>query len=129
MADIQTFFDYQKLPDKIKVDLFEKAFVGATFDEVLKFVHFSNVTVIHPTTPRTKNQLARCGLGRRDMEFFFNFLFKKGVRYILKVVVEEDGPLVHSDEAIKNSLNKITVEHLDWRKVDRKHCLLQMACC
>lgn len=96
MTDIQTFFDYQRLPDKIKTDLFEKAFVGATFDEVLNFVRFSNVTVIHPTTPRTKSQLARCGLGRQDMEFFFNFLYKKGVRYILKVVVEEGGPLVHS---------------------------------
>lgn len=117
---MQTFFDYHKCPDELKEDLFEKAFQATRFDEVLQFVHFTNVTVIRRQRPNSKNERSRGGFGRRDMEFFFNFLYKKGVRYILKVVVDESVQSVHSDEAIKNALDKITVEHLDWRKVDCK---------
>lgn len=116
--DVQIFFDYHQLPTLMKEDLFEKAFQATRFDEVLKFVHFTSVTVIRPPKPNSKNGRPKGGLGRQDMEFFFNFLYKKGVRHILKVVVEESGQSVHSDEAIKNSLDRITVEHLDWRKVD-----------
>lgn len=126
---MQTFFDYHKLPSELKEDLFEKAFQATKFDEILKFVHFTNVTVIRRQRPSSKNERPRGGLGRRDMEFFFNFLYKKGVRYILKVVVDEGDQSVHSDEAIKNALDRIVVEHLDWRKVDCKPQYLQKVLC
>lgn len=109
------------LPSELKEDLFEKAFQATKFDEVLKFVHFTNVTVIRRQKANSKNERQSGGLGRQDMEFFFNFLYKKGVRYILKVVVEEDGQSLHSDEAIKNSLDRMIVEHLDWRKIDCRY--------
>lgn len=118
---MQTFFDYHKLPSELKEDLFEKAFQATKFDDVLKFAHFTNVTVIRRQKASSRNQRPNGGCGRRDMEFFFDFLYKKGVRHILKVFVEESGQTVHSDESIKKALDRITVEHLDWRKVDRKH--------
>lgn len=121
MADIQTFFDYQQLPQEVKEGLFKQAFKITKFDEVLQFVHFTDVTVIRPLKANSRSQRSRGGVGRQDMEFFFEFLHQKGVRYILKVVVEENGPFVHSDEAIKNALDKMIVEHLDWRKVDCEH--------
>lgn len=117
------------LPSELKEDLFEKAFQVIKFDEVLQYVHFTNVTVIRRQKPNSKNDRPRGGLGRRDMEFFFNFLHKKGVRYILKLVVEEGVRSVHSDEAIKNSLDRIIVEHLDWRKVDCRHRYPDMIIC
>lgn len=118
---MQLFFDYHMLPAELKEDLFVKAFEATKFDEFLNFVHFTNVTVTRHQRPNSKNQRPKAGSGRRDMEFFFNFLYKKGVRHILKVSIEESGQSVHSDEAIKNALDRITVEHLDWQKVDRRH--------
>jgi hypothetical protein len=54
------------------------------------------------------------------MEFFFDWLYNKGVRHILKLTVEENGGAVHSDEAIKTALDRVVIEHLDWQKVDSK---------
>jgi hypothetical protein len=127
VTDVQIFFDYDKLPSQIKKDITEKAFHATKFDEVLKFVHFPYVTVIRPQGPKSKNERLSGGFGRRDMEFFFNFLYNKGVRHILKVIVQESGQSVHSDEAIKTSLDRITVEHLDWRKLDCKHFYYHIA--
>lgn len=126
---MQTFFDYHKLPNELKEDLFEKAFQATKFDEVLHFVHFTNVKVIRRQKANSKNQRPNGGFGRQDMEFFFNFLHKKGVRYILKVVVEEGEQSVHSDEAIMKALDRVTVEHLDWRKVDCRRQRPQMVLC
>lgn len=116
--DVQIFFDYQGLPLEVKEELFNETFKVTKFDEVLKFVRFTNVTVKRRNTPQTKAQRSNGGLGRQDMEFFFDFLYKKGVRYILKAVVEENGCTVHSNEAIKNALDKMMIEHLDWQKMD-----------
>lgn len=116
--DVQIFFDYQGLPLEVKEELFNETFRVTKFDEVLKFVRFTNVTVKRRITPQNKAQLSSGGLGRQDMEFFLDFLYKKGVRYILKVVVEETGRAVHSNKAIKNALDKMMIEHLDWQKMD-----------
>lgn len=105
----------------MKKKRFKDAFEDTRFDDVLQFVHFPNVKLIQ-STPNSKNDR----IGRRDMEFFFDFLHnEKKVGYILKVIVEEGGQSVHSDEAIKKALDQITVEHLDWRKIDCKSPLAQ----
>lgn len=123
---MQIFFDYDKLPNELKEDLFKKGFRATKFDEFLTFVHFTNVTVIRQKKANSKSQRPKGGSGRWDMEFFFDFLYKKGVRHILKVSVEESGQSVHSDEAIKEVLDRITVEHLDWQKVDRRYHYARM---
>lgn len=52
------------------------------------------------------------------MIFFFDWLREKGVKRILKVIVDDlEGP-AHSDEAIEKVLHGFDVEILDWRKVD-----------
>jgi hypothetical protein len=52
------------------------------------------------------------------MEFFFKWLYAKGVRRILRVEVEESEKRYHSDESIQSSLERFVVEHLDWQKTD-----------
>lgn len=116
--DVQTFFDYRSLPSEIHEALFETAFKGTKFDEVLSSVHFPNVTVIWRKRANSKEKRVIGGPSRQDMKFFFEFLYKRGVRYILKVVVEEGGQSAHSDESVKDALSQITVEHLDWQKID-----------
>ncbi|KAH8765996.1 hypothetical protein F5883DRAFT_460815 [Diaporthe sp. PMI_573] len=115
--DVQTCFAQPRLPSELKDGLFKEAFQGTKFDEVLQFVRFPNVKVIQLPKANSKKKPSD-GLGRWDMEFFFDFLYKRGVRYILKVFVEEGGQSVHSDEAIKSALDRIAVEHLDWQKID-----------
>lgn len=113
------------MPLNIKETVFYKVFGeddkrGIKFDEVLKYVRFTNVTVTRRLTPKDKGKVPSNGHGRRDMEVFLEWLHKKGVRRILKLVVEEnsDGKAVHSDQAIKTALDKMMVEHLDWQKMD-----------
>ncbi|KUI57357.1 hypothetical protein VP1G_04704 [Cytospora mali] len=112
------FFDYKGLPVDILGDLIKKTFIAMQFDEVLKYVRFTNVTVRRRPTPREKAKGAGAELGLRDMEFFFEWLHNEGVRHILKLTVEENGGAVHSDEAIKTALDNVIVEHLDWQKMD-----------
>lgn len=60
-------------------------------------------------------------LGRKDMKYFFAWLYAKGVRHIINLAVEDTGnanDTVHSDQAIQESLERFIIEHLDWRKVD-----------
>jgi len=113
---------------------FEKRFgadsaSGLKFDRVLQYVTFPQVEV-HLTGRRAdmerdaefQSGIRSVGiLGRRDMSYFFDWLYKKGVRHIIRVSVEdskETGQKVHSDKAIQDSLARFTIEHLDWNKTD-----------
>jgi hypothetical protein len=66
--------------------------------------------------------IRQCGpLGRKDMQYFFEWLYAKGVRHIIRVCVEDSGDLgekVHSDQAIQKCLEQFVVERLDWSKTD-----------
>ena len=55
------------------------------------------------------------------MKYFFDWLYKKGVRHIIKLSVEDSGASgqkVHSDLVIRESLSRFIIEHLDWQKTD-----------
>ncbi len=58
------------------------------------------------------------GKGRSDMVFLFNFLRKKGVKRIIRVIVDDILDPAHSDEAIEKALGGLKVEVWDWRKID-----------
>lgn len=58
------------------------------------------------------------GVGRRDLQFFFNWLRAKGVRHIINVHVDDMTMPPHSDEAIVSALEHIRVDKLDWKKLD-----------
>ncbi|KAM0186999.1 hypothetical protein ACHAPA_002877 [Fusarium lateritium] len=121
--EYQIFFDYRGLPAEITDSVFKERFGegpnhGMRFDEVLMYVRFPNVTVIRTGRKAAKPREPDRPAVRQDMEFFFKWLYAKGVRRILRVEVEETEKSYHSDESIQSSLEKFVVEHLDWQKTD-----------
>lgn len=78
------------------------------------YVRFPHVAVECTSRKASKPR----ALGRQDMEFFFGWLYNKGVRRILKVEVDDSGKIPHSDEAIQRSLERFVIEHLNWKKID-----------
>lgn len=59
------------------------------------------------------------GKGRTDLVLLFKWLRnEKGVKTILKVIVEDLQEPAHSDEAIEDALEGAGVEDWDWRKTD-----------
>ncbi|KAK4244198.1 hypothetical protein C7999DRAFT_35426 [Corynascus novoguineensis] len=130
--DIQISFDYDRLPRKMAWNQFEKRFgankeKGLRFDSVLQYVAFPRVEVIlsgrkadrEEADIQSGRQVG--GMGRKDMRYFFDWLYKKGVRHIIRVSVEDSGDSgerVHSDRAIQECLEKFVVEQLDWKKTD-----------
>ena len=70
----------------------------------------------------------RKGRGRSDLGFIFNWLHQKGVKQILKVIVDDLEDPAHSDEAIETSLERFDVEILDWRKIDLCPETIRKAC-
>lgn len=58
------------------------------------------------------------GDGRRDLCYIFDRLRKKGVKTVLKVIIDDKIMPAHSDEAIEDALNLMGVEVWDWKKTD-----------
>lgn len=128
--DIQISFDYDRLPREIDWKKFTDHFgpddkSRIQFDQVLQYVIFPRVEVKltgRLADIKKKNKKTQSGtLGRRDMVQFFEWLYKKGVRHIIRVSVDDFGKSddkVHSDQAIQESLERFVIEHLDWQKTD-----------
>ena len=132
--EVQIGFDYDRLPKNVFWKTFvsrfgEDARSGLRFDSVLQYVTFPRVevTLKGPKADRQRDADRRSGarqlgpLGRNDMLHFFDWLYTKGVRHIIRVVVDDSGDSaakVHTDEAIQESLEKFVVDHLDWKKPD-----------
>jgi hypothetical protein len=102
---------------------------GIKFDRVLQYVTFPRVEVVArgrrfdlERDAELHAGVSQVGpLGRRDMTYFFGWLWDKGVRHIIRVTIEDSGSSgekVHSDQAIQDSLKRFVVEHLDWKKTD-----------
>lgn len=102
---------------------------GLRFDRVLQHVTFPYVTVEqkgrHADLEREAEERSGMhqlgGLGRKDMKYFFDWLYNKGVRHIIEVSVKDYGDsdeMVHSDKAIQESLERFVIERLDWQKTD-----------
>lgn len=103
--------------------------MGIKFDPVLQYVSFPHVEVgvrgrlaDRERDAELQSGMRQLGhLGRKDMRYFFEWLYKKGVRHIIQLSVDDCGNAnekVHSDEAIQASLERFIIENLDWRKVD-----------
>ncbi|KAH8714694.1 hypothetical protein BGZ61DRAFT_516837 [Ilyonectria robusta] len=134
MDDIQINFDYDRLPRDMTWKKFLKRFgsnaeTGLKFDQVLQYVTFPYVNVQltgrHADQERQReeemgmSQLG--GEGRKDMKYFFDWLYEKGVRHIIKLSVNDSrdpSGKVHSDEVIQQCLERFVIERLDWQKVD-----------
>ncbi|KAH8659966.1 hypothetical protein BX600DRAFT_551493 [Xylariales sp. PMI_506] len=134
MEDKQISFDYDGLPKSMYWNDFIARFgadtkSGLQFDKVLQYVSFPPVEILLKGRLADLEQEAeeRSGvrqlgtLGRKDMKYFFDWLYKKGVRHIIRVTVQESDEArgkVHSDQAIQDSLQNFVIEHLDWQKID-----------
>jgi hypothetical protein len=91
------------------------------FDEVLRYVNFRPVELeasLVRTRPSASPTAEDSGAGRADMVALFGWLYKKGVRTVIKVVVDDRKGTPHGDEAVEKALSKFDIEILDWRKVD-----------
>ncbi|KAF5967559.1 intracellular serine protease [Fusarium bulbicola] len=128
--DIQTGFDYTGSPSDISWKDFKRRFGtdlsrGYKFDPVLQYATFPYVKVYDKLTPAEKEaagkESAKAPVGRKDIKYFLDWLYAKGVRHIIKLSVEEPmdvGRGVHGDQTIQEALEKFVVEHLDWKKTD-----------
>ncbi|KAI1061433.1 hypothetical protein LB507_011276 [Fusarium sp. FIESC RH6] len=128
--DIQTGFDYTGSPSDISWKDFKRRFGadpsrGYRFDPVLQYATFPYVKVNDKLTPAEKEALekgsAKPPVGRKDIRYFLDWLYAKGVRHIIKLSVEEPmdvGRGVHGDQTIQEALGKFVIEHLDWKKTD-----------
>jgi hypothetical protein len=129
-ADIQIGFDYRGLPCSISWKEFTTRFgedkeQGYKFDSVLQYATFPYVEVQvrgRSTSGQDKTKVVQQGANsRKDVKFFLDWLYKKGVRHIIKLSVVDSGDpdqKVHGDEVIQSSLENFVIEHLDWQKMD-----------
>lgn len=105
------------------------------FDEVLRYVSFRPILLQKPPGPAPGSRLAKKlaqtlkqDQGPNDLVFFFDWLYEKKVRHMLKVVVHDVEDAPHTDAAIEDCLRKFEIETLTWRKNDLSPQTLFNAC-
>jgi hypothetical protein len=125
MADIHISLSLLEGPPRISKGDFETSYGGFTFDTALQYVAVRRVIF---GVGSGKNKQSGTVRGRRDMEFLFTWLHRKGVRNIIKVIVDDRPVPSHSDESIEAALKDLDIEILDWSKVDMCPKTIQVAC-
>jgi hypothetical protein len=128
------FFDYSGLPkEDADPGTFYDNFQTTQFDEVLQYVEFPAVRLKDGKIPRGESFREHRGLynsktiGRKDLLFFFSWLKDKGVKHIIKVIVQ-DSTDCHCDESIEKCLSPFRIDVLDWSKPDLDPEMLCNAC-
>ncbi|KAF5533704.1 hypothetical protein FMEXI_11675 [Fusarium mexicanum] len=104
LNNINLCFDYSEAPPKIYEDSFKQSYDHINFDQVLRYVSFRRIELQKPPVD--------------DLTVFFSWLKGKGVKHILKVMVDDLKDPSHSDKALEDCLRPFEVEILDWTKVD-----------
>jgi hypothetical protein len=108
-----------KETEKISFEDFKASYHGFHFDDALLYIDFRRVELDAPKwRSRSNDAGSEAGVGRKDMESFFKWLQEKGVRNIIKVIVEDRFGVAHSDVSIEKALQNFDIEILDWRKID-----------
>ncbi|KAF9883913.1 hypothetical protein FE257_002656 [Aspergillus nanangensis] len=121
--DIQLYFDYNGLPEEADPGIFYNNFQMTQFDEVLQYVEFPTVRLREGKVARGeylrehRELFHTKGIGRKDLLFFFGWLKDKGVKHIIKVIVQ-DSTDPHDDEVIRRCLSPFRIDVLDWSKPD-----------
>ncbi|KAF5706216.1 hypothetical protein FGLOB1_7536 [Fusarium globosum] len=114
-------FDLYGEPLELTSERFKTIYGNFVFDSVLLYVALPQMRISIPARPpRNGNPAAGLSMarGRQDMTIVFEWLYNKGVRNIVKLLVDDMQDPPHSDMAIERALSKFEVEILDWRKVD-----------
>ena len=88
------------------------------FENILQYVRIPRYKLsAHSGPVRGEGRSDKQRAGKRDFQLIFDLLWKKGVRTIIKVIVEDDDETPHSDEVIEE-LAVFNIEEWDWRKID-----------
>lgn len=95
------------------------------FEDILQYVAIprisveSNVNTANSKRVRGSGRSSKQdGDGRRDLCYIFDRLRKKGVKTVLKVIIDDSTMPAHSDEAIEDALKFMDVEIWDWKRID-----------
>lgn len=102
---------------------------GYNFDTVLQYATFPRVKVLatgHEAAVQNRrlnedDDTKPGAKSRKDLKYFLDWLYTKGVRHIIRLSVEDSGDSgqeVHSDQVIQAALARFSIEHLDWQKTD-----------
>lgn len=132
VSDLELYFDLSGRSSMTQQG-FQSLVKQLRFEDALQYVAIPNIRIEAPGSSNTANssnsrrpargQSYKEGSGRRDLVQVFNTLHQRGVRTILKVVVDDsvaDEPSSppHTDEAIEKALGGMGVEIWDWKKTD-----------
>jgi hypothetical protein len=91
------------------------------FENILQYVQIPWYPFSTKAKGRTATSLSEAadeqGAGRKDFKLIFDLLREHKVKKILKLIVNDDQEIPHSDEIIEQ-LHDFEIEVLDWKKVD-----------
>ncbi|KAK5988123.1 hypothetical protein PT974_12263 [Cladobotryum mycophilum] len=122
-SDLELYFDLSGHANIRQTGL-ENLLSKLRFEDILQYVAIpklsveTNVIAANSKRSRVGARTKQDGDGRKDLCYIFDRLRKKGVRTILKVIVDDLGTPAHSDEAIEEALKFMDVEIWDWRRTD-----------
>jgi hypothetical protein len=101
------------------------------FEDILQYVQIPR----HPfhrrgasRSPADANETkpGEDGVGRRDFRRIFEVLKKKGVRKIIRLIVDDDDACLHQDDVIEE-LGMFEIEEFQWTKMDMSSVVLRHA--
>ncbi|KAK4097068.1 hypothetical protein N658DRAFT_500886 [Parathielavia hyrcaniae] len=99
------------------------------FEDILQYVQIPR----HPFRPWGASRLPTDGMEaepneegacRKEFESIFELLSGKGVRKILRLIVDDDDTCAHQDE-VTEGLSKFEIEEFQWRKLDISSMVLR----
>lgn len=91
------------------------------FEDVLQYVALPCPQAVDTRAilPKVlKTSIKPDGSGRKDMIAIFNFLRRKGVKRVVRIIVDDKVSPAHIDEAIERAVGGLNVEIWDWQKID-----------
>lgn len=126
MPDLHIAFEFRDCDEEITECRFRSSYASFTFDTVLQYVAFGQVNLFprsfYPSGQESRTDgikaYSKRGKGKEDVAILFKWLYDKGVRSIVKVIVDDLEPPSHTNEAIELALQTFEIEILDWRKYD-----------
>ncbi|KAK4458238.1 intracellular serine protease [Cladorrhinum samala] len=124
VTDLELYFDLSGR-SSMTLSGFKALVKQLKFEDALQYVAIPAIKIESASEGSTgstkqsiRDRLVNDGTGRRDLVQVFDGLRQKGVKTILKVVVDDTLVPPHTDEAIEEALRNMDVEVWDWKKVD-----------
>ncbi|KAL6906988.1 hypothetical protein GGI43DRAFT_380509 [Trichoderma evansii] len=123
-SDLELYFDLSGHANITQTGL-ENLLSKLKFEDILQYVAIPRLSVeVNANAANSKRARGsgrsskQDGDGRRDLCYIFDRLRKKGVKTVLKVIIDDSTMPAHSDEAIEDALKFMDVEIWDWKRTD-----------